>query len=171
MGLFQSSANLGDLASLIAAAIAGGGLALGISRFIHQLRQGVPRLRVTLKNGFLTFGADTSDVMFIISVDNPSKEPIHVSSVSLEFNRKVILLPSVLAGTSGTTGMPFTLEPGRNETFWTPLRELAIALRAQGIKKRTRLRACATSQVGDDFRSPPYRLNVADWTSSNPNSN
>jgi hypothetical protein len=108
--------------------------------------------------------------MLIITVANPSEEQIHASSVPLEFGKQVILLPSVLGGTSGTTGVPFSLEPGMNEAFWTPLRDLAYELKAQGTKKRARLRACVTSQVGDEFRSSRYVLDVADWTSRKANS-
>lgn len=143
--------------------ISGAGLMFAIYRFRVNRMDKEPRLRVTLENGFLARGPDLSELMLMIKVANPWEKPIHVSHVGLEFGNKSILFPGILYGHQGTRPLPFELEPGRSATFWTPVREVASALRKDDASGEVALMAHASSEVGDVFKSDPFELDIEEW--------
>ena len=149
-----------DLAAFITALVALAGLGLSIYNFILARRDRLPRLRVKLQNGFLTADRSLSDLMLIIEVANPATTRVTVTSVGIVFNTHLAVWPGRLPG---TVAIPFDLDPGKNASFWTPLRNFAHSLYEEGYRRKVRLRARVSSAVGDEFTSRPFTLDLDEW--------
>jgi hypothetical protein len=138
-------------------------LGLSIYNLILSRREKQPQLCVTLKNGFLTYGPELSELMLMLEVANRGEKVVTVSSVAISFGKQITFFPR---GIEGTTTVPFELALGKSATFWTPLKEFTSSLRRQGVSGKAPIRARFASAVGDEFLSKPFKLDVNHWSST-----
>jgi hypothetical protein len=152
--------SLGDLAAIVTALVAIGGLALSIYNFFLARADKQVRLTAKLANGFLPMGPELGDLMLILEVANPGEKPATITSVGLKWRDKSI---AFIRGIQGTRQIPFELEPGKNATFWTAAREMATTLKEEGARGKVPLRSQFTTAIGTEHVSKKFKLDGDEW--------
>ncbi len=144
------------IATIIVAAVTLG------PRLVRALQRRGP-VTVTLKNGFL---ADQNyelveELFLLVTSANGSDRAVILESLRL-------LLPD---GRSlyhfvqpGMVAFPYRLDPGSNCLHWYSMRDAATALKEHGCQGTVRLIAVVQDQLGNKYRSNPYKLDVDEWT-------
>lgn len=144
----------------VTAVVAVIGLLLSIYNFYADRKDKTPRLAAKISNGFLAAGPETSEPMLFLEVANPGEKAVKVSAVELKWrSRKLIFFH----GIAGTVGIPFELHPGHSATFWAPLKEVAVALKGEGVTGHESVRACFRTSLGSEFLSKKFKINVHTW--------
>jgi hypothetical protein len=114
------------------------------------------RLRVNLAFGFLTFGPRLSEQMLLFRVGNPLERAVQLTGIRIPVAKGSIFFPHL----DGERHFPCVLEPGTSLRFWVGQKEVEDALRQQGHKGRTRIRAVLSDALGNEYRSNAVRLEI-----------
>jgi hypothetical protein len=155
--LEEYSITLDDLTSILTALIALAGLGLSVYNLRLARRDKQIQLKSKLSHGFLPRGADLGELMLILEVSNPGEKLATITSVGLQWKKRSI---AFIHGIPGTTQIPFELPVGKNETFWTPVRELARTLKDENAKGRVRLHAQFRTAISTEHVSKKLVLDV-----------
>ena len=151
---------LRDIAILTTAFVAIGTLLFTIYSHSVSRRDKQTQLFTSIKNGFLTFGPELSDTMLLIEIANRDDKPIKIKGIGILAKKNFIFFPR---GIEGTATLPFQLEPGDGETFWTPLKEFAESLHREGYKGKTKIRSSVNTATGEQFTSKPFKIDIDGW--------
>ena len=155
--------SLGDIAAFLTAVVAVAGLILSIYNFYVDRKDKSPRLVAKVSNGFLTHGPELSDVMVLLEIANHGGKSVKVSAVEIIWKKNKLVF---IAGIDGTNKIPFDLQPGDKATFWTPIKEVARALKKQGCTGKESIKACFRTAIDSEFKSRSFVVDVHEWTKS-----
>ena len=153
--------SLSDIATLLTAGVALAGLILSIYNFYVDRKDKHPKLVAKISNGFLTYGPELSDVMVLLEVTNPGEKAVKITAVEIMWKKRKIVF---ISGIEGTNKIPFDLPSGDKETFWTPIKEVARALKKEGCTGRESIKACFRTAVDSEFVSKAFTIDVHEWT-------
>ncbi len=155
--------SLGDLATFLTALVALAGLILSVYNFYVNRRDKSTRLVAKLSSGFLTYGPELSDLMALLEIANHGEKAIKISAVEIIWKKRKLVF---IAGIDGTNKIPFDLQSGDKATFWTPMKEVARALRKQGCTGKESIKACFRTAVDREFVSKAFVIDVHEWKKS-----
>ncbi len=112
-------------------------------------------LRITTAFGFLTFGPEISDQMFLITVANAHEKPIQVAGVKVPLRgNRTLFFPHL----GGEKSIPCFIDGGTSLKFWTDLKELQATLRSHGYAGTSKIRAVVTDGTGVEYKGNTVKL-------------
>jgi hypothetical protein len=118
-------------------------------------RLSIPRLRVNLAFGFLTYdGPELSAQMLIFTVANPADRRLQLTCISVPLKKANLVFPSL----DGEQRLPCWVEPGTNLKFWVKLSDVEDTLRHRGYTGAMNIHAVASDALGNEYTSNPVKI-------------
>jgi hypothetical protein len=151
--------SLGDVATILTAIVAIGGLILSVYNFYVDRRDKTPQLVAKISTGGLTYGSELSELMLLLEIANPGEKAAKISGLEIRWKKQKFVF---LKGIDGTVKIPFELKPGDSAMFWVPMKEVRLSLKEQGCNGREFVKACFRTAVGSEYISKPFQIHVAE---------
>lgn len=148
--------SMGDIANLVVAFVAVGGLLLSIYNLYTNQRDKKNTLKVDMNFGIVDYFSEFSVILVMLEVANASKEKIFISSIPAIIicgwfkDKKAVVFKDI----QGTKNLPLELSPGDNASFWVPLKNLQTSFRNYGLLGKVKIKARFRDGVGNSFYSP-----------------
>jgi hypothetical protein len=80
--------SLDNVATILTAIVAVGGLILSVYNFYVDRRDKTPRLVAKVSNGGLTYGSKLSDLMLLMEIANPGEKAVKISAVEIRWKKQ-----------------------------------------------------------------------------------
>jgi hypothetical protein len=146
--------------TLVTALVALYGAILSTHHLLLAHREKERTIKVSISNGFFTFGPRLSELMILVEAANPGERTVTLHAPTLRLpDGKQVVLPS---GNSSVS-FPYELQEGKSCTAWIEAKELAAALRGHGYSGHVKFRAQFRDAVGNSFTSRPWSFNINEW--------
>ncbi|MEW6226591.1 MAG: hypothetical protein AB1700_00635 [Bacillota bacterium] len=146
---------------IITAIVAVYGAVLATYTLVVQLRENRFRVNVKISMGFLVSPlGGTSDTMLFLSASNAGQKVVTLSSQGFLLpNKNQLVIPYPQSNVT----FPYELLPGKSCQTWIEAREIARALKLEGIYGEVKLVGFYRDQVDKTYRSKPYKFDVDGW--------
>jgi hypothetical protein len=136
------------------------GAILSTHSLLLARREKARTIKVSISNGFLTFGPRLSELMILVEAANPGERTVTLHAPTLRLpDGKQMLLPF---GNSSVS-FPYDLPEGKSCTAWIEAKEIAADLREHGYSGTVKFRAQFRDAVGNSFISKPWSFDINEW--------
>ena len=140
--------------------IAGYGASLATYTAIADQRTKRRKVNVSLRNGFLTYGPEVSELQLFVEAVNSGARPVTITAIG-------ILLPDgeqmYVPTLPGAARLPLELMEGQGCRVWIGAYDCAVELPRVGYSGTIKLRGFADDAMGHRQLSKPFNLNVDEW--------
>lgn len=141
--------------------IGAGGLLFGMYQYFDKKRSQKVKIKVTFQNGMLTPVTEHTEAMLILKAANVGEKEVKINTPN-------ILVKHGEGGTLFTQfgsyqRFPYDLKPGDSIHAWAEIVPIAKSLKGNGLSGKIKLVGYFTSQVGVEYKSKPYNLDVDSW--------
>lgn len=147
-----------SIATIIAAAIALGGVAIKLMKPVVGRRSSRPDVRVKLSGGFIP--SYPAIPILILTATNHGNKVVVLNSVGFTLpNKHSLFFPKQ----PGPVILPHDLEPGRNCQVHFPMSAIASSLRASGYDGIVMLRGFYKDELDNRYVSKPTKFTIGRW--------
>lgn len=136
--------------------------AAGLSTYnvIQRWRERSSGLVLSVDQGFVAQGAQTTETMFIFVIANPTDRAVTI-------NLPVIKMPNKRHLVSRwhwcNVTFPYEVLPGKSCTVWMAGRELAALLTKDGLAGKVKLQAMVRDALGREHIGKPFVFDIDEW--------